>query len=255
MPATNTTYKVQFAGNAIVRAVHVSSAFVDVEVKWQVDIRRSASSVKVNKKVTITGTVSSDGDRHRDHPRKKGSGGPGRTVATKTLDATSQVLQGHQDDVQGHLLLPRQVPRGHDAPGRERATNVKVVGQVGPRLSRRASPARSQRSKRAAPQRGRPVLVGARLPRGLPDARPASRRRRGLISFDARIAKVAEKQRIRCRIGCRNSQVVAEPYTSTATTCRLCSRARGARTWENARPHHLSPVVVRRRSTLGSGGR
>jgi len=56
MPAEQTRYIVQFAGNASYEAL-VSTAYLDVKVKWKLAIKSSASSAKLNAKVTFSGSV------------------------------------------------------------------------------------------------------------------------------------------------------------------------------------------------------
>jgi len=89
MPAQQTRYIVQFAGNASYEAL-VSTAYVDVQVAWRVVITRSASTVKAGKKVTISGTIGPTATGTVTVHRKQGTNGSSSTVATVTLDASGK---------------------------------------------------------------------------------------------------------------------------------------------------------------------
>jgi hypothetical protein len=88
-PSLNTTYKVRFAGNISYEPL-MSIAYLDVQVKWRLNPKASASSIKVNKKVTISGKVEPTAAGTVTIQRKKGSGGSWKNVATDALDASSK---------------------------------------------------------------------------------------------------------------------------------------------------------------------
>jgi hypothetical protein len=108
-PAEHTRYIVQFTGNASYEEF-VSSAFVDVDVRWLVVVTRSASSVKAGNKVTITAMVSPTATGTVTFHKKKGSSGSSSTVATKTLDATSQISASFKMNSKGTYYFRVKCP-------------------------------------------------------------------------------------------------------------------------------------------------
>ena len=150
MPAEQTRYIVQFAGNASYEAL-VSTAYLDVKVKWKLAIKASASSAKLNAKVTFSGSVGPNGDglgHHREGESRRHlqQGDDGHRRQRR------QLLEGSQDGVEGHVTT--SASRSLRTP--THLANSSSVhqgrGQVGPHLPRRACPVQSDRRQRAAPR-------------------------------------------------------------------------------------------------------
>jgi hypothetical protein len=94
-PSLNTTYKVKFAGN-IYYEPFMSVAFLDVQVRWKLNPKASATSIKVNNKVTISGKVEPSATGTVTIQKKKGSGGTWKDVGTDGLDSASKYSKAIQ---------------------------------------------------------------------------------------------------------------------------------------------------------------
>jgi hypothetical protein len=85
MPAEQTRYIVQFAGNASYEAL-VSTAYLDVKVKWKLAIKSSASNANLNAKVTFSGSVGPKSTGSVTIEKAK-AGGTYSKVTTATVDS------------------------------------------------------------------------------------------------------------------------------------------------------------------------
>ena len=260
MPARSGIYTAQFVGNDAWDAA-VSLQTIGLDVKYRVTITRPKTNVKLNSSVKFKGSVApvdfASGTLVQIQ-RKKGSGAWKNWVKVGAGEQR-RVLDQQEDEGHRDLPVPRRLrrrcrPSGrHQQHGQGRRSSASQTTTIG-----RGPALRTERTREGGPARGRPS--SRRRPRRRARAARQSqllRRRDGvapLISLTRRCAGSRLTTVDASESAAETAKLLPNPTQSLVRQVD-CRRARCARTWGNADSHPLSPVVVLRRSTPGSGGR